>query len=104
MCVYLFFKCCTDPRQRNLPLTIMAILVQRASHSSMLNKKRFSAIIVPSGTHLYRISNHNKVRAHPLPVGGQNYSSPLLGDTEDAVPQKPFSFRVHTSGRLILYH
>lgn len=36
--VYLFLRCCTLPRQRNLPLTIMAILVQRASHSSMLQK------------------------------------------------------------------
>lgn len=34
--VYLFFRCCTDPRHWNLPLTMMAILVQRASHSSIL--------------------------------------------------------------------
>lgn len=101
MCVYLFFKCCTDPRQRNLPLTIMAILVQRASHSSILNKKKCS-IIITQVIRLCSISNLNKGGAHPLPVGGQNYSSALFGDTEDAVPQKPFGFRVHTSGWLIL--
>lgn len=55
-----------------------------------------------SGTRLYIISNHNKDRARPLPVGGQNYSSSLFGDTEDAVPQEPFGFRVHTSSWLIL--
>lgn len=38
MSVYLFFRCCTDPRHWNLPLTMIAILVQRASHSSILNK------------------------------------------------------------------
>lgn len=37
-CLYLFFRCCTDPRHWNLPLTMMAILVQRASHSSILSK------------------------------------------------------------------
>lgn len=52
MCVHLFFKCWTDPRQRNLPLTIMAILVHRASHSSILNQK--STIIIQV-THVYRL-------------------------------------------------
>lgn len=37
-----------------------------------------------------------------LPVGGENYSSSLFGDTEDAVPKKPLGFWVHTSGGLIL--
>lgn len=37
-----------------------------------------------------------------LPVRGENYSSSLFGDTEDAVPQKPFGFWVHASGGLIL--
>ncbi len=36
---YLFFKCCTLPRQRNLPFTMMAIRVQSASHSSILQKQ-----------------------------------------------------------------
>lgn len=36
MICYLFFRCWTLPRHLNLPLTIMAILVQRASHSSIL--------------------------------------------------------------------
>uniref|UniRef100_A0A0E9X9Y4 Uncharacterized protein n=1 Tax=Anguilla anguilla TaxID=7936 RepID=A0A0E9X9Y4_ANGAN len=36
----LFFKCCTLPRQRNRPFTMMAILVHRASHSSMLCEVR----------------------------------------------------------------
>lgn len=35
---HLFLRCCTLPRQRNLPLTMMAILVQSASHSSMLHR------------------------------------------------------------------
>lgn len=38
----------------------------------------------------------------PLPVWGKNYSSSLFGDTEDAVPQKPFGFWVHSSRGLIL--
>lgn len=33
---YLFFRCWTLPRHLNLPFTIMAILVHRASHSSIL--------------------------------------------------------------------
>lgn len=33
---YLFLRCWTLPRQRKRPLTMMAILVQSASHSSML--------------------------------------------------------------------
>lgn len=37
---YLFFKCWTLPRQRNLPLTMMAMRVHRASHSSMLPKTK----------------------------------------------------------------
>lgn len=37
-----------------------------------------------------------------LPVGGENYSSSLFGDAQDAVPQKPFGFWVHASGGLIL--
>lgn len=35
-------------------------------------------------------------------MGGENYSSSLFGDAEDAVPQKPFSFRVHAGGGLVL--
>lgn len=42
------------------------------------------------------------ITPHPLPVWGENYSSPLFGDAEDAVPQKPFGFWVHSSGGLIL--
>lgn len=41
LCIFpphLFLRCCTLPRQRNLPLTMMAILVQSASHSSMLRR------------------------------------------------------------------
>lgn len=33
---YRFLRCCTLPRQRKRPLTMMAILVHSASHSSML--------------------------------------------------------------------
>lgn len=78
----------------------MAILVQRASHSSILKVQDHNA----SDTVLYSISNHIENGARPLPVGGQNYSSSLFGNTEDAVPQKPFGFGIHTSGWLILQH
>lgn len=37
---YLFFKCCTLPRHRNLPLTMMAMRVHRASHSSILKQTK----------------------------------------------------------------
>lgn len=37
---YLFFRCWGEPRHRKLPLTMMASLVQRASHSSMLRGGR----------------------------------------------------------------
>lgn len=36
---YLLFICCKDPMHWNLPFTIMASRVQRASHSSMLKEK-----------------------------------------------------------------
>lgn len=47
---YLFFKCCTLPKHRNLPLTIMAMRVHRASHSSILKqtkKRDTSETILP---------------------------------------------------------
>ena len=37
---YLFFRCWTLPRHLNLPFTMMAILVHKASHSSMLTHTR----------------------------------------------------------------
>lgn len=57
VCSYLFFRCCTDPRHWNLPLTMMAILVQRASHSSMLTthtntENTTISIYIPLKSHL----------------------------------------------------
>lgn len=43
---YLFFRCWTEPRHWNLPFTIMAIRVHRASHSSILySKQNYSRIL-----------------------------------------------------------
>lgn len=40
---HLLFICCKDPIHWNLPFTIMASLVQRASHSSMLKDSRITS-------------------------------------------------------------
>lgn len=39
---YLFLRCWTLPRHLNLPFTMMAILVHRASHSSILRHTEHS--------------------------------------------------------------
>lgn len=41
--LHLLFICCKDPIHWNLPFTIMASLVQRASHSSMLKNRRITS-------------------------------------------------------------
>lgn len=40
--MYLFFRCWTLPRHLNLPFTMMAILVQSASHSSILKHTTYT--------------------------------------------------------------
>lgn len=110
MCVFclphLFLRCCTLPRQRNLPLTMMAILVQSASHSSMLHKQTEQTTCCSS----WRAGKKKKNSAAFLfkilnsiqPVRRQDDGASLFNDAQDCVPQSTPSFRVHPCCRFIL--
>lgn len=58
------------PRHLNFPLTIIAILVQRASHSSMLCEVRTTDR--PSLTILFIISHKKRLALGSIPVVGSS--------------------------------
>ena len=53
----LFLRCCGDPRHLNWPLTMMAIRVHSASHSSILDRA-VMAVKKNRVKHLHRIRNY----------------------------------------------
>lgn len=91
---YRFLRCCTLPRQRNRPLTMMAILVHSASHSSMLPVG--GGVRHTAGTTL-----GVPIAGNP-PVGCEQHGTALPDQAEDAVPQEASGTWVHPRRGFIL--
>lgn len=110
---YLFFRCWTLPRHLNLPLTIIAIRVHRASHSSMLQVEITSLVLQTAlkgrAERLSLASSPGRCQSQCmtqvgcyLPVRCEHHWSPLLDYTQSAVPQETTCFGIHPCCWLIL--
>ena len=88
------------PRHLNCPLTMMASLVQRASHSSMLRgngrKCQLHAILF-----LPFVLPTLSLFLFHLPVRGENDTPPIFDDAGESIPEESSGGWVHSSGRLI---
>lgn len=110
---YLFFRCWTLPRHLNLPLTIIAIRVHRASHSSMLQAEITSLVLQTAlkgrAERLSLASSPGRCKSQGmaqvgcyLPVRCKHHWSPLLDNTQSTIPQEATCFGIHPCCWLIL--